>query len=59
MHCMSTSAKAQEVEVELMENHKEEASQLQKIINQKESELKRTVQQYEEILQVRSPVYGA
>lgn len=44
--------KAQSVETELMDSHREEASQLKKVIVQKEDDLKRTVQRYEEILQV-------
>ncbi|KAJ8288534.1 hypothetical protein COCON_G00011930 [Conger conger] len=54
-----TVGKAQEVEVELLENHREEASQLQKVIAQKDDDLKRTVQRYEEILQKREEEMGA
>lgn len=48
--------KAQSVEMELMDSHREEASQMKKVIAQKEDDLKRTVQRYEEILQVWKPV---
>ncbi|XP_036395661.1 golgin subfamily A member 4 isoform X1 [Megalops cyprinoides] len=51
--------KAQEVELELMESHREEASQLHKMIAQKEADLHRTVQRYEEILQSREEEMGA
>lgn len=44
--------KAQTVEEELMSSHREEASQLRKVICQKEDDLQRTVKKYEEVLQV-------
>lgn len=45
--------KAQRVEADLMGIHREEANQLQKIISQKDDELKNTVQRYEQIIQVK------
>ncbi|XP_034157108.2 golgin subfamily A member 4 isoform X2 [Pangasianodon hypophthalmus] len=50
--------KAQRVEAELMGLHREEANQLQKIISQKDDDLKRTVQRYEQILQSREEEMG-
>ncbi|MCJ8730858.1 hypothetical protein PDJAM_G00189280 [Pangasius djambal] len=50
--------KAQRVEAELMGIHREEANQLQKIISQKDDDLKRTVQRYEQILQSREDEMG-
>ncbi|KAI5611533.1 golgin subfamily A member 4 isoform X1, partial [Silurus asotus] len=50
--------RAQRVEAELMGIHREEAHQLQKTISQKEDELKRTVQRYEQILQSREEEMG-
>ncbi|TNN21614.1 Golgin subfamily A member 4 [Liparis tanakae] len=47
-----TIAKAQTVEAELMSSHREEATQLRKAIGEKEDDLHRTVQKYEEVLQV-------
>lgn len=44
--------KAQTVEAELLSSHSEEASQLRKVIAQKEDDLHRTVKKYEEVLQV-------
>lgn len=46
------SAKAQSVEEELIGSHREEASQLRKVISQKEDELHKTVQKYEQVIQV-------
>lgn len=46
------AAKAQTVEAELMSSHREEACQLRKEIGEKEDDLHRTVQKYEEVLQV-------
>lgn len=46
------AAKAQAVEAELINCHREEASQLRKVISQKEDDLHRTVQKYEEVIQV-------
>lgn len=40
------------MEAELITCHREEASQLKKEITQKEDDLHRTVQKYEEIIQV-------
>lgn len=44
--------KAQEVEAELLGNHQEETNQLYKKIADKEDDLKRTAERYEEILDV-------
>ena len=46
------TAKAQSVEAELLSSHSEEASQLRKMIAQKEDDLHRTVQKYEQVIQV-------
>lgn len=46
------TAKAQSVEAELISSHREEASQLRKLIAQKEEDLHRTVQTYEQVIQV-------
>lgn len=46
------TAKAQSVESELINCHREEASQLRKVIAQKEDDLHRTVQKYEQVIQV-------
>ncbi|XP_056291197.1 golgin subfamily A member 4 isoform X2 [Pseudoliparis swirei] len=54
-----TIAKAQTVEVELMSSHREEASQLRKVIGEKEDDLHRTVQKYEEVLQSREEEMGS
>ncbi|KAL7890488.1 hypothetical protein AOLI_G00027460 [Acnodon oligacanthus] len=53
-----TIEKAQSVEAELIESHREEASQLQKIIAQKEDDLNRTVQRYEQVIQSREEEMG-
>ncbi|XP_055489488.1 golgin subfamily A member 4 isoform X4 [Leucoraja erinacea] len=45
--------KAQEVEAELLETHKEEVNQLYRKTAEKDDYLKRTVNKYEEILQIR------
>ncbi|XP_032876148.1 golgin subfamily A member 4 isoform X3 [Amblyraja radiata] len=45
--------KAQEVEAELLETHKEEVNQLYRKTAEKDDYLKRTVNKYEEILQTR------
>ncbi|XP_017319168.1 golgin subfamily A member 4 isoform X2 [Ictalurus punctatus] len=50
--------KAQRVEAELMGSHREETNQLQKIISQKEDDLKITIQRYEQILQSREEEMG-
>lgn len=47
------SAKAQSVEEELISSHRDEASQLRKVISQKEDDLHKTVQKYEQVIQVR------
>ncbi|TRY55049.1 hypothetical protein DNTS_020779 [Danionella cerebrum] len=52
------SQKAQSVEAELIESHRDEVSQLQKIISQKEDDLNRTVQRYEDVLQSREVEMG-
>lgn len=46
------TAKAQSVEAELISTHREEASELKKAIAQKEDDLHRTVQKYEQVIQV-------
>lgn len=46
------SEKAQSVEEELISSHREEASQLRKVISQKEDDLHKTVQKYEQVIQV-------
>uniref|UniRef100_A0AAQ4PBT9 Golgin A4 n=1 Tax=Gasterosteus aculeatus aculeatus TaxID=481459 RepID=A0AAQ4PBT9_GASAC len=51
-------AKAQTVEAELMSSHREEACQLRKEIGEKEDDLHRTVQKYEEVLQSREEEMG-
>ncbi|XP_023587994.1 golgin subfamily A member 4 isoform X1 [Trichechus manatus latirostris] len=48
-----TINKAQEVEAELLESHREETNQLHKKIAEKEDDLKRTAKRYEEILDAR------
>ncbi|XP_056147787.1 golgin subfamily A member 4 isoform X2 [Lampris incognitus] len=53
-----TIAKAQSVEAELISGHREEVSQLQKVIVQKEDDLHRTVQTYEQVLQSREEEMG-
>ncbi|XP_072533661.1 golgin subfamily A member 4 isoform X3 [Salminus brasiliensis] len=53
-----TIEKAQTVEAQLMESHREEASQLQKIIAQKDDDLNRTVQRYEQVIQSREEEMG-
>ncbi|KAM9726236.1 golgin subfamily A member 4 isoform 1-T1 [Menidia menidia] len=53
-----TIAKAQEVEAELISTHRDEASQLRKVISQKEDDLHRTVQKYEEVIQNREEEMG-
>ncbi|KAM3863047.1 golgin subfamily A member 4 [Diretmus argenteus] len=54
-----TIEKAQSVEAELIGCHREEAGQLQKVIAQKEDDLHRTVQKYEQVLQSREEEMGA
>ncbi|KAK7902183.1 hypothetical protein WMY93_018952 [Mugilogobius chulae] len=51
-------AKAQAVETELIHGHREEASQLRKVISQKEDDLQRTVKKYEEVIQSREEEMG-
>uniref|UniRef100_A0A8C8H776 GRIP domain-containing protein n=1 Tax=Oncorhynchus tshawytscha TaxID=74940 RepID=A0A8C8H776_ONCTS len=53
-----TIGKAQSVEVELMDSHREETNQLQKVIAQKDDDLNRTVQRYEQVLQSREEEMG-
>ncbi|XP_045580777.1 golgin subfamily A member 4 isoform X3 [Salmo salar] len=53
-----TIEKAQSVEVELMDSHREETNQLQKVIAQKDDDLNRTVQRYEQVLQSREEEMG-
>ncbi|XP_067092055.1 golgin subfamily A member 4 isoform X2 [Osmerus mordax] len=50
--------RAQGVEAELMAGHREEVSQLHKQISQKEDEMQKTVQRYEEVLQSREQEMG-
>ncbi|KAK3573603.1 hypothetical protein QTP86_030008 [Hemibagrus guttatus] len=50
--------KAQRVETELMGIHRDEVNQLQKLISQKEEDLKRSIQRYEQILQSREEEMG-
>lgn len=45
--------KAQGFESELINSHRDEVNQLQKMIAQKEEELNKTVQRYEQVLQVQ------
>ncbi|XP_047208230.1 golgin subfamily A member 4 isoform X3 [Girardinichthys multiradiatus] len=47
-----TIAKAQAVEAELISSHRDEASQLRKVISQKDEDLQRTVQKYEQVIQM-------
>uniref|UniRef100_H2UAM5 Golgin A4 n=1 Tax=Takifugu rubripes TaxID=31033 RepID=H2UAM5_TAKRU len=47
-------AKAQVVEAELIDTHRDEVGQLKKLLTQKDEELQQTVQKYEEVLQVLS-----
>ncbi|KAG7230129.1 hypothetical protein INR49_009849 [Caranx melampygus] len=51
-------AKAQSVEAELISTHREEASELKKAIAQKEDDLHRTVQKYEQVIQSREEEMG-
>uniref|UniRef100_A0A673XP65 Golgin A4 n=1 Tax=Salmo trutta TaxID=8032 RepID=A0A673XP65_SALTR len=53
-----TIGKAQSVEVELMDSHREETNQLQKVIAQKDDDLNRTVHRYEQVLQSREVEMG-
>lgn len=48
------AAKAQAVEAELISSHREEASQLRSMLSQKEEDLHRTVQKYEQVIQVKT-----
>ncbi|XP_060943889.1 golgin subfamily A member 4 isoform X3 [Limanda limanda] len=50
--------KAQSVEAELITSHREEASQFRKVITQKDDDLHRTVQKYEEVIQSREEEMG-
>lgn len=55
LHSLSpvlNAAKAQSVEAELIDNHREEVIQLKKLVTQKEEDLHKTVQKYEQVLQV-------
>ncbi|XP_051233199.1 golgin subfamily A member 4 isoform X2 [Dicentrarchus labrax] len=51
-------AKAQSVEAELISSHRDEASQLKKLLAQKEDDLHRTVQKYEQVIQSREEEMG-
>lgn len=42
------------VEAELIDIHRDEVSQLKKVITQKDEELQNTVQKYEQVIQVLS-----
>uniref|UniRef100_A0A8C7YZH8 Golgin A4 n=1 Tax=Oryzias sinensis TaxID=183150 RepID=A0A8C7YZH8_9TELE len=53
-----TIAKAQAVEAELISSHREEASQLRSVLSQKEEDLHRTVQKYEQVIQNREDEMG-
>uniref|UniRef100_A0A3P9L7A8 Golgin A4 n=1 Tax=Oryzias latipes TaxID=8090 RepID=A0A3P9L7A8_ORYLA len=53
-----TIAKAQAVEAELISSHREEASQLRSMLSQKEEDLHRTVQKYEQVIQNREDEMG-
>uniref|UniRef100_A0A8D2CYV4 Golgin A4 n=1 Tax=Sciurus vulgaris TaxID=55149 RepID=A0A8D2CYV4_SCIVU len=53
MTIKETINKAQEVEAELLESHREETNQLHKKIAEKDDDLKRTAKRYEEILDAR------
>ncbi|XP_061601631.1 golgin subfamily A member 4 isoform X2 [Cololabis saira] len=53
-----TIAKAQTVEEELLGSHRDEASQLRKVISQKDDDLHRTVQKYEQVIQTREEEMG-
>lgn len=46
--------KAQVVEAELMDIHRDEVSQLKQLIAQKDEELQKNVQKYEQVIQVQS-----
>lgn len=48
------TAKAQVVEAELIDTHRDEVGQLKRLITQKDEELQKTVQKYEEVIQVLS-----
>uniref|UniRef100_A0A3Q3IGY0 GRIP domain-containing protein n=1 Tax=Monopterus albus TaxID=43700 RepID=A0A3Q3IGY0_MONAL len=50
---MEAIAKAQSVEAELISSHREEASQLRKVIAQKEEDLHTAVQKYEQIIRAQ------
>lgn len=52
VYCFLTE-KAQSVESELINSHRYEVSQLQKTIAQKEEDLNKMVQRYEQVLQVQ------
>uniref|UniRef100_A0A674PP02 Golgin A4 n=1 Tax=Takifugu rubripes TaxID=31033 RepID=A0A674PP02_TAKRU len=51
-------AKAQVVEAELIDTHRDEVGQLKKLLTQKDEELQQTVQKYEEVLQSREQEMG-
>ncbi|KAK5613004.1 hypothetical protein CRENBAI_003185 [Crenichthys baileyi] len=53
-----TIAKAQAVEAELISSHRDEAEQLRKVISQKDDDLQRTVQKYEQVIQSREDEMG-
>lgn len=48
------AAKAQVVEAELIDIHRDEVGQLKKLIIQKDEELQKTVQKYEQVIEVLS-----
>lgn len=51
-------AKAQSVEAELINSHREEASELRKLIDQKDQDLHKTVEKYEKVIQSREEEMG-
>ncbi|KAM9847690.1 golgin subfamily A member 4 isoform 2-T2 [Aulostomus maculatus] len=53
-----TIAKAQSVEAELLSSHREETIQLQKLVAQRDDDLHRTVQKYEQVIQSREEEMG-
>ncbi|KAJ7984957.1 hypothetical protein DPEC_G00360130 [Dallia pectoralis] len=58
LHDETPKEKAQSVEVELIDSHRDEANQLHKVIAQKDDDLNRTVQRYEQVLQSREEEMG-
>lgn len=52
------TAKAQVVEAELMDIHRDEIGHLKKLVTHKDEELQKTVQKYEQVIQVLSQTPG-